>query len=542
MVARWTSRPKWRPSRDAGRRLLYIAVALGSFVSISDATAQVRAFERLIMPGPLATAHAQYEQDCGSCHVRFARESQTQLCQDCHKEIARDLAARTGFHGRSPDVVGKDCSVCHSDHKGRDADIRGLDPLKFDHGITDFALVGKHAALKCADCHVPGRPFHDAKTECGSCHQKDDRHHGNLGEACAECHSETAWREVRFDHERTAHYSLTGAHAKVQRCAACHVDEHYKGTPDSCIGCHRAADKHMGRNGPNCQDCHSTTDWKHALFDHFQRTNFALRGGHSGLACEACHRSNRYETKLPTDCHGCHAADDRHAGRNGPKCADCHQVSKWADVTFDHERDAHFALHGAHAALKCAQCHAERVDAAKPAKDCIGCHRADDPHAGQLGERCGSCHGEVDWKESVRFDHGLSRFPLLGKHRDVQCDGCHETPKFHDAKRECVECHRDHDAHKRALGNDCALCHNANDWLAWSFDHAKQTRFALDGAHAGIECGSCHRRAVSAAAEIKLDTACLSCHRKDDAHAGEFGPQCERCHTTESFKQLRVLR
>ena len=82
----------------------------------------------------------------------------------------------------------------------------------------------------------------------------------------------------------------------------------------------------------------------------------------------------------------------------------------------------------------------------------------------------------------------------------------------------------------------------ANDWHAWTFDHAKQTHFPLDGAHRELTCNSCHRQAVNVAADIKLDTTCLSCHRRDDVHGGEFGPQCERCHSTESFKQLRVPR
>src|SRR5262249_37732795 len=161
------------------------------------------------------------------------------------------------------------------------------------------ALLGKHAELRCADCHAPGRPFHETKIDCAACHQNDDRHHGNLGQSCADCHNQNAWRDARFDHERTTHYALTGAHTKVRRCATCHVDEHYKATPATCIGCHRADDKHQGRNGDKCEDCHSTSDWTHAQFDHFQRTNFALRGGHSGLACEACHRANKYEVKLP---------------------------------------------------------------------------------------------------------------------------------------------------------------------------------------------------------------------------------------------------
>ena len=528
--------------RRTGCRLALLAMLLTGVVGAFEAHAQGRAFDKLVMPGPLASAHAKYESECATCHVRFERSGQTPLCLDCHKEIARDLAAKTGFHSRSPDVAGKECSACHSEHKGRDGNLRGLDELKFDHRLTDFALLGRHAQLKCGDCHAAQKPFHDAQSECVACHQKDDRHHGNLGQTCADCHGETSWRDVHFDHEVTAHYALTGAHAKVGKCTTCHVDEHYKQTPDTCIACHRADDKHMGRNGTKCEDCHSTTDWKHALFDHFQRTKFALRGGHSGLACETCHRGNKYEVKLPTDCNGCHAKDDKHDGRNGPKCADCHQVTKWADVTFDHARDAHFSLNGAHASLECVSCHVAKIEVSKPAKDCVGCHREEDPHAGQLGERCASCHGEIAWKQGVRFDHDFGRFPLVGKHRDVECASCHETPKFRDAKRECVECHRDDDPHKRTLGLDCALCHNSNDWHAWTFDHAKQTHFPLDGAHRGLTCGSCHRQAVNGAADIKLETACLGCHRRDDVHGGEFGQQCERCHTTESFKQLRVPR
>jgi hypothetical protein len=148
----------------------------------------------------------------------------------------------------------------------------------------------------------------------------------------------------------------------------------------------------------------------------------------------------------------------------------------------------------------------------------------------------------VLWDQDVRFDHDFSRFPLLGKHRDVVCEDCHETPAFHDAAEECVDCHAEDDVHKSRLGKDCAFCHNPNDWQAWTFDHTAQTDFALDGAHAGLDCNVCHRKAVETMAAIDLATSCGSCHRKDDVHGGEFGQQCERCHTTESFRQLRVLQ
>ena len=506
-----------------------------------DGNAQVRAFERLVMPGPVTGAHAEYESNCVGCHVRFERQSQRELCLDCHKEIAEDFQTNTGYHSRAPDVGTKECSSCHTEHEGRTADIVGLKEPTFDHGLTDFPLLGKHGSVVCADCHVPEQTFHDADTECNSCHMKDDRHRGNLGEACADCHAETGWKDIHFDHEETTKYALTGKHATIT-CVSCHIDEQYKETPETCIGCHRVDDKHMGTNGPKCQDCHTTADWKELLFDHVQRTGFALRGGHSGLMCEACHEGNKFEQKLPKECYGCHADDDAHDGINGQKCANCHRVTEWKDITFDHARDAKFALNGAHAELECKVCHVEPVEAAKPATECFGCHDDDDPHEGQLGETCASCHGEVDWKQNVRFDHDLSRFPLLGKHRDAMCEDCHATPAFLDAEEDCIECHLEDDVHKRRLGSDCGLCHNPNAWLLWVFNHDTQTDFVLDGAHDDIDCHSCHRQPVAAAGEISLSTSCGSCHRKDDVHRGEFGQQCEQCHTTQSFGALRVLQ
>jgi hypothetical protein len=519
------------------------ALAVGSAVAVlTDAQAQVRAFERLVMPGPLASAHAEYEAECGSCHVRFERQSQRQLCLDCHKEIADDFATKTGFHSRSRDVGDKECASCHTDHEGRDKDILGLDERAFDHGLTDFELLGKHAQIACADCHEPPATFHAAETECIACHREDDQHHGNLGESCADCHSSTDWRDVHFDHEVTTGYALTGAHAVLETCVTCHVDERYEGTPDTCVGCHREDDKHMGLNGPKCEGCHATTDWKETRFDHFKATGFALSGGHSGLMCESCHEGNKYEVKVPKECYGCHAEDDKHEGRNGEKCADCHKATEWTDVTFDHARDTDFPLNGAHGELECVACHVQPVAIAVPDKDCFGCHMDDDPHGGQLGQSCGSCHAEVLWDQDVRFDHDLSRFPLLGKHREVVCEDCHETPKFHDAAEDCLECHAEDDVHESRFGGDCALCHNPNDWQAWTFDHTAQTDFALDGAHSDLDCNTCHRKAVATVSAIDLATACGGCHRKDDVHDGEFGQQCERCHTTESFRQLRVLQ
>jgi hypothetical protein len=141
----------------------------------------------------------------------------------------------------------------------------------------------------------------------------------------------------------------------------------------------------------------------------------------------------------------------------------------------------------------------------------------------------------------VRFDHDLTRCPLLGKHAEIVCDDCHETHAFHDAPEQCIDCHGDDDVHTARLGSDCGLCHTPLDWAAWRFDHDSQTAFALAGAHAGLDCHACHRVPVEAA-RISLPGTCISCHRSDDVHRGQFGDDCAECHTTESFDVLRTLR
>ena len=45
----------------------------------------------------------------------------------------------------------------------------------------------------------------------------------------------------------------------------------------------------------------------------------------------------------------------------------------------------------------------------------------------------------------------------------------------------------------------------------------------------------------AAAPELGSGQRCRNCHRADDVHDGEFGFDCGRCHTTESFSEVRSL-
>jgi hypothetical protein len=493
--------------------------------------------ERLVSPGPLSTPHANLEGRCNACHEAFDRSAQSELCASCHRSVAADRAAHTGFHGRDSRAASQACRSCHTDHEGRGADIVGLERRSFNHTVTDYPLRGAHVRVACASCHVAGRRHRDAPTACVDCHRADEPHRGRLGVRCSSCHNEDAWRSVRFDHSETR-FPLSGAHLAT-RCTACHANERYDGTPTTCVSCHREDDAHRGGLGADCSACHTPAGWRSARFNH-ARTGFPLRGRHAAIECRTCHARPAGQVRLASDCASCHRDDDAraHQGRNGAACQECHSESEWRTTTFDHARATRFPLRGAHARAACASCHVRPAREVRLDVACASCHRDDDAHAGQEGAQCGDCHGETSWTQSVRFDHGIGAFPLIGAHAQAECSACHATPRFRDAPTACVECHQDDDRHQTRLGRDCATCHVPVAWANWAFDHDTQTEYRLTGAHVGLQCEACHT--ASSRDGISQSSACIACHRADDVHRGEFGSECGRCHTTESFSEPRL--
>jgi hypothetical protein len=572
--------------------LLLVGIGLAPLAARPDTV------ETLVMPGKVIDGHADIETQCRKCHQPFKKERQNALCLDCHKEVAKDVASKVGYHGR---VTGKSCRECHTDHVGRAAKIVKLDEDRFDHRLTDFLLLGKHSAVKCAACHAAGKKFREAAHDCDSCHRKDDVHRGNLGADCQRCHIESDWKKTKFDHDKTR-FPLRGRHVEP-KCTACHRNQNFKQTPRECAGCHRKDDVHKGKLGADCAQCHNDKTWKKTAFDHdktrfpllgahvttrclachksqafndaparqcvachlkkdvhktrfgekceschgevswkelkFEHdrdTGFKLREAHSKVKCEACHTERLYLDKAPKDCNGCHAKKDVHRGSLGKNCESCHGESSWKKTTFDHDRDTKYPLRGRHASTTCKACHLDGTFAQKLDTQCIACHRKDDRHEGQEGRDCERCHTETSWKVA-NFDHGRTNFALTGKHLPVKCAACHKTPKFKDARRECLACHAAQDVHKRRLGADCAACHNARDWRIWDFDHDKRTHYILDGAHRKVECVACHTRPGDKMPGV--GSLCIDCHERDDVHRESFGNRCERCHVTTTFKEIR---
>jgi len=443
-----------------------LTIGIGLSLTLTHIGHAQNILEKLVNPGPLIEGHKKFEKSCTKCHKPFSKKAQSSLCLDCHKKVAGDIKDQKGFHFFSPFVKNQNCKHCHTDHKGRVFDIVKLDPETFNHDFTDFHLKGVHKTARCSSCHLDGKKFRDAPSNCVSCHKKIEPHFGRLGEKCADCHSETAWRPAKkFDHDKTK-FPLKDAHIKVA-CKSCHRGEKYKDIGTQCMSCHDIQDVHRGNFGLKCDSCHAPGKWKTISFDHGRETKFPLNGAHKKAKCKSCHTGDLYKDKLKTTC--------------------------------------------------------------------ISCHKKDDKHSGQLGVRCESCHNESDWKRDVLFDHDLTRFPLLGRHARAKCKACHATPAFKDAPTNCASCHKDKH-HQGRLGARCESCHNAVDWLQWTFDHARQTDFVLTGAHISTHCHACHAR--QNVEKVSAPTNCNGCHSADDVHRGGFGRNCERCHSTTSFKQM----
>jgi hypothetical protein len=447
------------------RAFLAVLAALACLIVLKAAIAQ-SIFERLVTPGPLIAKHAPFEALCSACHVPFSKATQDKLCLTCHKPIALDLLNKSGFHGSDSLAANQSCKFCHTDHKGRDADILALDTEMFDHQLTHFALTGRHASLPCAACHVARAQFRAVSVYCNSCHGTSDVHKGRLGSKCDDCHDSGSWlHTIPFDHGSTK-FPLKGAHAQAE-CGRCHAGARYIGLPLTCDKCHQTEDIHRGSYGTSCQSCHDEADWRHILFDHAS-TGFMLKGAHAKIACQACHTGDLFKDKAPTTC--------------------------------------------------------------------IGCHAKDDVHKGGLGSKCDQCHGEVSWRNAIRFDHDHTRFPLVGRHQTLSCDKCHASSQFKGTPMTCAACHKDN-FHLGRLGRDCASCHTPKGWLLWSFDHTRQTRFPLTGAHGALSCHDCHKQPGPTI--VPLETLCASCHSQDDVHHGTFGPACDKCHSTSTFRIVR---
>lgn len=537
--------------------LVRSTVLLVALVVFCPAIAGAGQLQALVSPGPLSRAHADLNSlsKCSQCH-EAGRGVTAERCLSCHKPIADRIARKTGVHR----AVTDNCVKCHTEHGGADADLRRIDPTKFDHAAeTGFALTDRHAPLaqKCAGCHTT-RSFLTARPVCSTCHE--DKHKPTLGSDCTRCHStRTAFKETRstFDHE-TAKFSLTGAHQRV-RCEQCHTTGIFRGLVfDRCNACHQPP--HRRTLGPACTTCHTTDAWKTRKVDHSQ-TGFPLFGAHQTVDCLKCHTQTIVKPLKFDRCAACH--ENVHRDSIKDDCRTCHSDTSFRSARFNHDAQTSFALAGKHAGLQCRACHktvsapdvplaAKHLDFGDTRAECATCH--DDTHKGKYGRLCDACHQPSAFKAAAAFVHPRQAPFFAGNHAGVECAKCHvrgqtvpaaafagPTTRAKPPVTTCSVCHTD--VHLGQVGTACDRCHaiDAAKFAPTRFSHDLGA-FRLTGKHGSVECTKCHKvetRAYPAgtgtARQFKpIATECRSCH--EDRHLGQLDGNCNRCHSTDTFK------
>jgi len=528
----------FRESCAAERTVLRLTMHTGPRILVLSLFLLLSPLSRAqISPGPLSRAHQSLSgaTQCISCH-KLAAAAASFKCLECHADIAGRIAAKRGLHASFGSISAsqKECASCHSEHNGENfALIRwNPSPGAFDHSKTGYPLEGKHASLACARCHTAA---HIAPAERAAISIKD-------------------------------------------------LNRTYLGVSRACVTCH--VDKHQGRLGQNCQQCHGFNDWKSlsvplTQFDH-SRTRYPLTGLHQQVACQKCHLPGtdgkpKYVGLTFSTCSSCHT--DPHHGTFAGSCQSCHNTGGWKRVSaalvserFDHAKTK-FPLLGKHVEVRCDQCHAGG-DFRKPVafQKCSDCHQ--DAHQGQFVKRadkgeCSSCHNVNGFKPALFGikEHAASAYPLQGKHASVRCEQCHvpagRATVYKLKFANCTDCHKDEHQGQFARApyfNQCQQCHDLNGYRPSTFTLARhqQTRFPLNGGHVATPCNQCHQSKADFTRTAGLkpavmyrfeDRSCAVCHQ--DPHQGQFRERmlrvgaggtalgCQACHSTESWSDLQ---
>jgi hypothetical protein len=451
--------------------------------------------------------------------------------------------------------------------------------VSFDHLATGFELDGVHRDLPCESCHL-NAVFKGTPRDCGTCHITGSLYNATPKTAthipttnyCGACHNTISFRpDVHFDHAQVLG-SCVSCHngtiaqgegpnhpATSQDCAACHTVMSWNppkavdhtqipmAVAGFCIICHNgkaASGKNVGHLVTNleCGDCHLTTTWLGADFDHT-----GIRTGcvscHNGTKavgkqanhmpttnlCENCHTTG-IGTKLPnwapslfdhtqmtvTTCQTCHSGSfkittgfvsGQPANHVPPipssiDCGVCHGNSPAAE-TWTTLAGTIATLHSGLSVSNCLLCHAGQTFAGVPAPyipmSISGVSPTKmtplaPPHIPILaGADCSACHGAA--YQAGGFGPATAMSATTHNFVSASCDTCHDTGKsFYVGSGTPLQLRpADHisSTDPAMATGDCSMCHSTKDWLSSTLPTGHMPN------PSNLTCVQCHASAPS---------------------------------------------
>ena len=441
--------------------------------------------------------HIQTSEPCETCHstaawlpAAFDHAGITSNCISCHN------GQRATGKGTSHLATGDNCEACHSTNYWQPA-------LRVDHSQVSGACVSCHSgSVSISTGSVTGKSAHHipADNSCDSCQcrrragrrsrsltrdsrplrQLPRRHAGASGQEQRAPADHEQLRELpRHQHWKPA---VAVDHAQVVgNCLGCH-----NGTSSISTGPVTAKPANHIPSSSNCENCHTTSAWKPANFNHNNVTG----------SCVSCHNGTDGD-RQDADAHG-----DQQFLRELPQrrrleaCGSRRSHAGHRHLLFLPRRRAHDQ-------------HRHRD------------HEGRDPHRQHHG--CESCHVTVAWKPVTNVDHNQVTGTCLSCHSgtvaistgiiagkpatspaDNNCQNCHTTAAWQPANfnhngitGNCVSCHNGTTATGKnathiASSNTCDSCHNTVAWRPTDrVDHA-QVPAAVSGS-----CISCHNGSLT---------------------------------------------
>ena len=361
---------------------------------------------------------------------------------------------------------------------------------------------------------------------------------------------------VNFNHDQTT-FPLRGLHSNTA-CESCHINGVFKGTPNTCEGCHSRGGASTAKLKPanhiptitDCSSCHIAQSWLPARFSHSSLTQ----------SCLACHNGTSATGKPST--HIITTAS----------CDVCHRTTAWFPAAgFDHVN-----LGG----KTCVQCHNGSTATGKPAK-----HIPTIP----LNRACSDCHLSTSSWLPALFTHSSPPGTCSGCHNGstatgkpsghvrttLGCDSCHTTGTtawlpaiFTHAPTDtdCKSCHNGTNATGKPAGHvttaaQCSVCHTGgtSSWaVASGANHIGVTSATICSTCHGVgaigkpsthiaitlNCSACHRTTAWVPATFSHTgalQACTVCHQSGPAtkpsatHWSVTGVACNSCHNTSAW-------
>ena len=218
---------RWRISVIAPGLVVAALAAFTHLTSEADIFAEIFRIGALDA-GELTDRHAGFTgaQSCKTCHSAhgaqpmvwlasaFSENDMTKACVSCHTFGGPASAPHNAIFAVDKKVRQTECAMCHTEHKGPDADISGLSDeqcaschekpfTNFSIGHPDFSKQFPHfrrTSIKFSHASHLGKHFQDKRVakdvpaSCTTCHQAEsaDRTVEPLGfeEACATCHAD----------------------------------------------------------------------------------------------------------------------------------------------------------------------------------------------------------------------------------------------------------------------------------------------------------------------------------------------------------------